>query len=100
LEFIMPKIPRRRFTDDFRTQAVSLAQSIGPSAAARKLGISVKTLANWVSGRVSAAPATSKRRPITDLEAELSRLQSENATLKMEREILKKAAAFFAKESK
>jgi transposase len=37
---------------------------------------------------------------VSDLEAELSRLRSENATLKMEREILKKAAAFFAKESK
>ena len=96
----MPKVPRRRFTDDFRTQAVSLAESLGPSAAARKLGISVKTLANWVGGRASAATASSKRRPVSDLEAELSRLRSENATLKMEREILKKAAAFFAKESK
>jgi transposase len=96
----MHKVPRRRFTDDFRTQAVALAESLGPSAAARKLGISVKTLANWASGRTVATTAASKRRPISDLEAELSRLRSENATLKMEREILKKAAAFFAKESK
>ncbi|RIA18860.1 hypothetical protein DFO63_4371, partial [Stenotrophomonas sp. AG209] len=40
------------------------------------------------------------RRPATDLESEISRLRAENANLKMEREILKKAAAFFARESK
>jgi len=97
----MQKIPRRRFTDEFRSQAVTLAESLGPSGAARKLGMSVKTLDNWVaaarSGRVAASL---KRRPVSELEAELSRLHSENATLKMEREILKKAAAFFAQESK
>jgi transposase len=38
--------------------------------------------------------------PVSDLESELARLRAENATLKMEREILKKATAFFAKESK
>jgi len=98
----MHKIPRRRFTGDFRTQAVALAASVGPAAAARKLGISVKTLTNWVSGRAgNVTPAGhSKRRPVTELDAELSQLRSEVATLKMEREILKKAAAFFAKESK
>ena len=97
----MQKVPRRSYTADFRSQAVALAGSVGPAAAARKLGISVKTLTNWVSGRAGGvASASSKRRPVTDLEAELSRLRSENATLKMEREILKKAAAFFAKESK
>ena len=96
----MPKIPRRRFTDDYRVQAVSLAESVGPSEAARKLGISVKTLSNWVTGRVGSTTSSSSRRPVSDVEAELSRLRSENATLRMEREILKKAAAFFAKESK
>jgi transposase len=98
----MQKIPRRRFTDDFRAQALALAASVGPAAAARKLGMSVKTLANWIAGRSGpvTAPASTKRRPTTELEAELAQLRSENAMLKMEREILKKATAFFAKESK
>src|SRR5687767_7736529 len=99
----MAKVPpRRRFTADFRQQAVALAESVGPAAAARQLGISVKTLSNWTSGRagMSTTPKAQARRPVTDPEAELSRLRSEVATLKMEREILKKAAAFFAKESK
>ena len=97
----MHKVPRRRFTDDFRAQAVTLAESLGPAVAARKLDISVKTLHNWVSGRACGVASAGKRRaPVTELEAELSRLRSENATLKMERENLKKAAAFFAKETK
>jgi transposase len=97
----MQRVPRRRFTDEYKQQAVALAQSIGLSAAARRLDMSVKTLANWkYAADTGVGPSSSKRRPVSDLEAELSRLQSENATLKMEREILKKAAAFFAKESK
>ena len=97
----MQRIPRRQFTDDFKTQAVALAESIGPAKAARQLDVSVKTLANWVSiaraGKPLSAPS---RQPVSELEAELARLRAENATLKMEREILKKATAFFVKESK
>jgi len=92
---------RRSYTDEFKHQAVELAQALGPAAAARQLEISVKTLANWVDAVRAGRSLTSEaRRPATDLESELSRLRAENATLRMEREILKKAAAFFAKESK
>lgn len=97
----MQRIPRRQYTDDFKAQAVALAESIGPAKAARQLDVSVKTLANWLaiarSGKPLSAPG---RRPVNELESELARLRAENATLKMEREILKKATAFFAKESK
>ena len=97
----MQKLVRRRFTEDFKSQAVVLAQSVGPAAAARKLDMSTKTLARWVAAaRNGQALSSPKRQGITDLEAELSRLQAENATLKMERDILKKATAFFAKESR
>ncbi|ANB18985.1 Mobile element protein [Dokdonella koreensis DS-123] len=65
------------------------------------MDISVKTLGNWLdasrAGRQLSSPS---RQPVSDLESELTRLRAENATLKMEREILKKATAFFAKESK
>jgi len=97
----MQKIVRRRYTDDFKSQAVVLSDSIGRTAAARKLGISVKTLAHWVAdAQPGPAAAPSRRGGVNEVEAELSRLRAENATLKMEREILKKAAVFFAKESR
>ena len=97
----MQRIPRRQFTDDFKAQAVTLAETIGPAKAARQLDISVKTLANWLTASRSGQPlSSSTRQPVSELEAEVARLRAENATLKMEREILKKATAFFAKESK
>jgi len=97
----MQRIPRRQYTDDFKAQAVALAESIGPAKAARQLDMSVKTLANWLTASRSGEPlGNATRQPVGELEAELARLRAENATLKMEREILKKATAFFAKESK
>lgn len=78
-----------------------MAESLGPAAAARQLEISVKTLTNWIEAvRAGRSLSSQTRRHATDLESELSRLRAENATLRMEREILKKAAAFFARESK
>ncbi len=71
------------------------------SAVARSLEMSNKTLANWVL-RVRKGESLIKRapaQPVSELEAELSRLRQENARLKVEKEILKKAAAYFARES-
>lgn len=97
----MQRIPRRQFTDDFKSQAVILAKSIGPAKAARQLDISHKTLTNWLTTARSGKPLSSpNRQSVGEFEAELARLRTENATLKMEREILKKATAFFARESK
>ena len=97
----MQRISRRRYTDDFKAQAILLAESLGPAKAARQLDMSVKTLSNWLdasrAGRALSAPS---RKPVGELESELARLRAENATLKMERDILKKATAFFARESK
>ena len=92
----------RKYTDTFRTNAVSqvLEGRRRQAEVARSLEISVKTLANWV-GKARAGKAMTKgsRAPIGEAQAELSRLRQENATLRMERDILKKAAAYFAKES-
>ena len=97
----MQRVPRRRFTDDFKAQAVTLAESIGPAQAARQLDMSAKTLTNWLGVSRAGRPLRSPgRKPVGELESELDRLRTENATLKMEREILKKATAFFARESK
>jgi transposase len=97
----MEKRIRRQYTADYKAQAVSLADSLGAAEAARKLAISVKTLANWVrTGRTGEPVGGGKRRAVSELEAENSRLRAENATLRMERDVLKKATAFFAKESR
>jgi len=73
----------------------------GITAVARSLEMSSKTLANWVD-RARRGQALVKRqpvKPVSELEAEVSRLRQENSQLKVEKEIPKKAAAYFAKES-
>ena len=97
----MQRISRRRYTEDFNAQAVALAESASRAQAARQLEIPVKTLGNWLgASRAGRALSSPNRKPVGELESELARLRAENATLRMEREILKKATAFFAKESK
>ena len=97
----MERQVRGQYTADYKAQAVSLAQTLGATRAARKLGISVKTLANWIRlARDGEAQKSGKRRPVSDLEAEVARLRAENIQLRMERDFIKKAAAYFAKESK
>jgi transposase len=95
--------PDRRYTAEFRDSAVKQVMEGGRSIAvvARSLEMSSKSLANWVY-RARKGQALVKRAPAlptSELEAELSRLRQENAKLKLEKEILKKAAAYFAKES-
>lgn len=97
----MKTIPRRYYTDDFKSQAVTLSDQVGRTTAARQLGMSVKTLAKWVAAtRLEQPLSSSKRTHVSAEDSELARLRAENATLKMEHEILKKAAAFFARESR
>ena len=94
--------PNRKYTAQFRQAAVEQVEA-GRSirAVAKSLEMSPKTLANWLY-RSRKGQALVKREPgaaMTDEQAELSRLRAENARLKLERDILKKAAAYFAKES-
>lgn len=91
----------RNYTDEFKIQAVALAQTVGRTEAARQLEIPVKTLDNWVdASRKGRSLSSPDRRPVSKDDSELARLRAENAELKLEREILKKAAVFFAKESR
>ncbi|MCG3187990.1 MAG: IS3 family transposase ISBcen17 [Rhodocyclaceae bacterium] len=94
------KIPKREFTEEFREQAakrVKGGQSIG--VVARGLGISDQTLRNWVkafeAGKLNGAGA----KPVTSEQMELSRVRAENVRLRRELEIVKKAAAYFAREA-
>ena len=98
---MMEKLPRQVYTSEFRQQAVELItrDGLGLAEAARRLSISPKTLTNWVGRAKGGGPAAVSRREVTEAEAELSRLRRENAELRMERDILKKASAYFAQES-
>ena len=93
----------RQYTEDFRLAAVKQVIEGGRSIpqVARSLEMPKGTLGNWVS-RTRKGETLTKRaplKPVTELQAEVSRLRAENARLKVEKEILKKAAAYFAKES-
>ena len=103
------RLPRRQYTEEFKIEAVRLASSAGGHEAARRLGIPVATLGNWSRRRRSASvnadgltpPAdTPTRRPISELEAENSRLRRELAEAKLDVEILRKATAYFARGSR
>ena len=89
---------RRRFTREFKLSAVKLVneQGYSPVEAAKSLGVDPNSVRGWVE-KFCAEEGTSPRGEGA-LKAELRRLRKENAQLLMEREILKKAAAFFAKE--
>lgn len=89
----------KRYTKEFREEAVRLAIESGRSRAeiARDLGMSVYTLGEWVRKHEEDSEEASPRKT-ESLEEENRRLRKENERLKMERDILKKATAYFAKE--
>jgi transposase len=99
----MERVAKAVYTAEFRAEAVALVLRDGlkASEAARRLSISKKTLDNWLAqGRAGKLAAIgTNRAPVTEQEAELSRLRKELAETKMERDLLKKAAAYFARES-
>ena len=92
-----------KYDATFRAEAIRLALSSPESIAktARDLGIKEGTLYNWVSTAQSKCPTvTDEQGNRGNLVEELNRLRKENARLREEREILKKATLFFAKETK
>ena len=93
------KRPRRKFSDEFKRDAVEIVHSSDKSIAqvARELGIYDSTLGNWVKQDeidrgVRDGVSTSDREEVTEL-------RRENARLRMERELLKRAVAFWVRES-
>ena len=90
---------RRKFSNDYKAEAVKLVleQGLSISRAAQDLGIGETTLHTWLSKARAGVldPASPKSQDIE----EIKRLRREVAVLKQEREILKKATAFFAKMS-
>jgi transposase len=104
MEVYMNRIPKAVYTKEFREEAVKLAmtEGVGVSEAARRLSISMKTVANWVcaakAGKLERVGQHQK--PLTEIEAELGRVERELAEVKMERDLLKKFATYFARESR
>ena len=93
---------RKRYSREFKVEAVRLVRERGVSAAqaARDLDVHVNVLRSWVrEHRVDPAEAFPGHGQQTPEKAEITQLRREVARLKMERDILKKAAAYFAKES-
>ena len=98
----MEKAARARYTQEYKQEAVRLVES-GQSiaGAARTLGVVEQTLFNWVKaqreGRLAGADGKSK---VSAEQMEISRLRAELARVRMERDILGKATAYFAKGQK
>lgn len=92
---------RRKFTDEFKREAVRLATQPGMSvtAVARRIGVERTVLRSWVrkveEGRYEATPGKTLK---SESQAELEAVRRELARVKMERDILKKALGYFAKD--
>ena len=99
-------VVNRQYTNEFKVEAVRLGESIGGNQAAKRLGIPESSLWNWIklsrAGKLKAAAgaAVSVKRSVSEVEAENARLRRELASTKLDLEIVKKAAAYFAKESR
>ena len=91
---------RKKYTQQYKDEAVELVVSSGRPIAeiARNLGINEGTLASWVNR--AKASGKLKEKPLdTEGRARLKELEEENRQLRMERDFLKKAAAWFASQS-
>ena len=99
----MKRIPRRIFTEEFKLEAIKLItqQGLTIAEAGRKLDVATKSLRTWMEqqerGKLRASLGASK---LTPDQQRIRELERELAIAKMERDILKKATAFFAKEER
>ena len=100
-------VPNRQYTNEFKVEAVRLAESVGGNEAAKRLGIPDSSLWNWVrlsrAGKLKAgdgAAVPAAKRSLAEAEAENVRLRRELESTQLDLEIVKKAAAYFAKESR
>ena len=99
----MKRGPQGRYSKELREEAVKMVtdEKLSLPEAARRLSLPPSTLRNWIQlyrqGKLGEVGR--KYRPLTEIEMELAKVKKENANLRIECDILKKAAAYFAKES-
>lgn len=98
----MDRLPRKAYTYEFKMEAVRLVESGQRLAeAARSLGVVEQTLSNWIKAhRAGKLTAHGRGSKLTAEQIEIRQLRAELARLKMERDILGKAMAYFAKGQK
>ena len=95
------KISKQEYTVEFKEQSVKRVKSgQSISAVARDLGLIEQTLRNWVKAAAAGTLNGAGGKVVTPEQMELSRLRAENIRLKRECEILKKATAYFARETR
>ncbi len=94
------RVPHRQYTDEFRIEAMRLAQEVGVKEAARRLDMPVTSIRYWMQSEPPDIRTQANNKKVTPEQAELSRLRCENASLRVDNEILRKAAAYFAKGSR
>jgi transposase len=92
---------KRRFSEEFKRDAVRLVaeEKYSFKAAAAAVGVSDQSLRAWYTKFVPAPPPCGEGATLEELKAENSRLRKQLKRAELEREILKKATAYFAKES-
>ncbi len=97
----MSRRKRRSYSQEFKDEAVALTKQSAKSAAqiARDLDVPESVLQQWVNQAAGVSPGNTGSMDAEE-RAELCRLREENRVLRMERDFLKKAAAFVAKETK
>ena len=99
----MKGIPQGRYTGEFRQEAVKLVveDRVSCREAAQRLSLAPSTLAYWVKAHKEGklGDVGKAQKPLTEVEMELARTKKELVEVKMERDILKKAAGYFARES-
>ncbi len=97
----MERVPKGVYTREFKEEAVKLVTEAGLSVSevAQRLSVGKSTIEYWVRKAREGSLSDQRKKVVSVEEMEMNRLRREVAELKMEREILKKAAAYFAKES-
>ena len=95
----MKKIPAQAYTSEFKELAVKrVTDGQAIVTAAKELGVNDQTMRNWVKAAAVGKLKGAGSKVVTPEQMELSRLRAEVARLKRENEIIKKAAAYFAKD--
>jgi len=95
------KAPRARYTLEFKQEAVRLVDGgQSQTAVAKTLGLVEQTLFNWVKASRQGLLKGADRKPVSTEQMEIARLRADLARVKMERDILGKATAYFAKGAK
>ena len=97
----MKQIPSKQYTEEFKREAVRLVveQGLSASEVGRRLDVPNQSISDLTRlSRIPSGADAPSASSISELQAELAKVRAENARLKLDKEILKKAAAYFAKE--